>query len=108
MGWENISPIKRCPRNCQTPGKEITIGQKVHGTTNEEHIGTLNGFDNWSKGWVVFEHQHPSRIRRQHGGGSIMIWAGIIIGQIIVPVRVPEGVKFCGLLQPPWISAYSL
>ena len=64
---------------------------------------TLDGPDNWSKGWVVSEHQRLTRICRQQGGEGIMIWAGIINDQIVGPLREPEGVKltsvaYCNLL----------
>ena len=69
----------------------------------DESRATLDGPDNWSKGWVVSGHQHPTRIHCQQGGGGIMIWAGIINDQFVGPVRVPEGVKltsvaYCNLL----------
>ena len=69
----------------------------------DESRATLDGPNNWSKGWVVSGHQRPTRIRLKQGGGSIMIWAGIINDQIVGPMRVLEGVKltlvaYCNLL----------
>ena len=34
-----------------------------------------------------------SRIRRQQGGGGVMIWAGIINDAIVGPFAVPDGVN---------------
>ena len=53
-----------------------------------------------------FRHYRSTRIRRQQGGESIIICAGIINDQIVGVVRVLEGItlNFSGLLQPPWVS----
>ena len=44
----------------------------------DESRASLDGPDGcWSKGWVFRGDQCPARIRRQQGGGGVMIWAGI-------------------------------
>ena len=35
----------------------------------------------------------PHRLRRQQGGGGVMLWAGIIGNELVGPFRVPDGVK---------------
>ena len=35
----------------------------------------------------------PNVIRRQQGGGSIMIWGGIVKNRFIEPFKVEKGVK---------------
>ena len=59
----------------------------------DESRATLDGPDGWSKGWVFHGDQCPARVRRQLGGGGVMIWAGIVGDELFGPVRVPEGVK---------------
>ena len=59
----------------------------------DESRATLDGPDGWAKGWVINGDQAPVRRRRQQGGEGVMIWAGIIGGELIGPVRVPQGVK---------------
>ena len=54
---------------------------------------TLNGPDGWARGWIMNGQNVPVRLRRQQGGGGVMIWAGIIGDQLIGPFRVPDGVK---------------
>ena len=38
---------------------------------------TLDGPDEWARGWVRDQRQAKVRMRRQQGDGGIMIWAGI-------------------------------
>ena len=59
----------------------------------DETRATLDGPDGWSKGWVVNGRDRHQRLRRQQGGGGIMIWAGIIGGIIVGLWRVPDGTK---------------
>lgn len=49
--------------------------------------------DGWSRGWLAYGAQRPTRLRRQQGGGGVMFWAGIIGNEMVGPFRVPEGVK---------------
>lgn len=59
----------------------------------DETRATLDGPDGWCKGWVIIGQNRHQRLRRQQGGGGIMIWAGIIGGTLVGPWRVPDGVK---------------
>ena len=68
--------------------------------TNFEHVlstdasrATLDGPDGWMSGWLLNGTKPQSRIRRQQGGGGVMIWAGIINDAIVGPFSVPDGVK---------------
>ncbi len=55
-------------------------------------------------------------MRRQQGGGGVMIWAGIIGDELFGPVRVPESAKitshtYCQFLKSvlePWLEEIPL
>lgn len=73
---------------------------KTYMKTNFEHVlftdesrATLDGPDGWMSGWLLNGATPQSRIRRQQGGGGVMIWAGIINDAIVGPFAVPDGVK---------------
>ena len=73
---------------------------KTYMKTNFEHVlftdesrATLDGPDGWMRGWLLNGTKPQSRIRRQQGGGGVMIWAGIINDAIVGPFAVPDGVK---------------
>ena len=73
---------------------------KSYMKTNFEHVlftdesrATLDGPDGWMSGWLLNGTTPQSKIRRQQGGGGVMIWAGIINDQVVGPFRVPDGVK---------------
>lgn len=82
--------------------------------TDEARV-TLDGPDGWSKGWMLNERAVPGRLRRQQGGGGIMIWAAIVGNELIGPFKVDDGVKlnsenYCKLLQSvffPWYNRKS-
>jgi transposase len=82
----------------------------------DETRATLDGPDGWGKGWVGKGQERHIRFRRQQGGGGVMIWAGMIEYELIVPVRVPDGVKitsaaYCQLLESallPWLEDETL
>lgn len=59
----------------------------------DETRATLDGPDRWCKGWVMNGQNRHQRLRRQQGGGGIMIWGGIIGKTLVGPWRVPDGVK---------------
>ena len=61
----------------------------------DESRTTLDGPDGWMSGWLLNGTTPQSKIRRQQGGGGVMIWAGIINNQIVGPFRVPDGVTMC-------------
>ena len=54
---------------------------------------TLDGPHGWSKGSVANGCASSSCLRRQQGGGGIMIQAGIIDDIMVDPWRVPEGIQ---------------
>ena len=63
---------------------------KAYMKTNFEHVlftdesrATLDGPDGWMSGWLLNGTKPQSRIRRQRGGGGVMIWAGIINDAIV-------------------------
>jgi transposase len=60
--------------------------------TDEMRV-TLDGPEGWARGWVMNGQQPPIRLRRQQGGGGLMVWAAIYDNQLIGPFRVPDGVK---------------
>ena len=49
----------------------------------------LDGPDGWMSGWLLNGTKPQSRIRRQQGGGGVMIWAGIINDAIVGPFGCP-------------------
>jgi transposase len=73
---------------------------------------SLDGQHGWAKGCVFNGDNCPNRMRRQQGGGGVMIWGGIIGNAIIGPFRVPEGLKlssatYCPFLKnslEPWLD----
>lgn len=71
--------------------------------TDESRI-SLDGPDGWRRGWIWKDGQKCESIKRQQGGGGIMIWAGIVHNKLVGPFRVPEGVKlnsanYCAFLE---------
>jgi hypothetical protein len=107
---KNVSPITMPPMNARHRENRVQWARKYlkvpmkHVLFTDESRATLDGPDNWSKGWVLAGDERHSRIRRQQGGGGLMIWAGIIDNELVGPVRVPEGVKltsiaYCTLLE---------
>lgn len=78
---------------------------------------TLDGPDGWASGWTLSgDKKIGERIRRQQGGGSIMIWAGIVKDEVIGPFLIPDGVKmnakiYCKFLDDnffPWLEEVPL
>ena len=72
---------------------------------------TLDGPDGWAKGWVLDGEEAPTRMKRQQGGGGVMIWAGIVHRTIIGPFKVDEGVKlnsvsYCAFLEKTFLQWY--
>ena len=59
----------------------------------DETRASLDGPDNWQRGWVLENSPRPVKFVRQKQGGSLMLWAGIINDRLIGPFRVPDGVK---------------
>ena len=50
---------------------------------------SLDGPDGWAKGCVFNGDNCPNRMRRQQGGGGVMIWGGII-GNVIIAWSLPR------------------
>ena len=59
----------------------------------DECRATLDGPDVFSRGWVLNKLDIPVRLRRQQGGGRVMLWAAILGSKLIGPFKVPDGVK---------------
>ena len=67
--------------------------------------------DGWAQGWVLEGEEAPSRMKRQQGGGGVMVWAGIVHQTIIGPFKVDEGVKLnseslCAFLEKTYFRWY--
>ena len=58
----------------------------------DQSRATLDGPDGWMSVWLLNSTTPPSKIRRQKGGGGVMIWAGIVNDQTVGPFRVRDGV----------------
>lgn len=54
---------------------------------------TLDGPNGWPYGWVADRHHTPIRLKRQQGGGGIIIWAGINNSELVGPIRMEDGLK---------------
>lgn len=54
---------------------------------------TLDGPDGWARGWISNRHGAPLRLRRQQGGGGLLVWGGIIKDELVGPFRVEDGLK---------------
>ena len=57
------------------------------------HGELLMAPDGWMSGWLLNSTKPQSRIRRQQGGGGVVIWAGIMNDAIVGPFAVPDGVN---------------
>ena len=95
----NVKPSKQPVLSKKHREKRLTWAEeymKINFETvifTDECRATLDGPDGWSRGWVRTGVPVPIRMRRQQGGGGVMIWAGIVNNTLIGPFRVPEGVK---------------
>ncbi|CAJ0944200.1 unnamed protein product [Ranitomeya imitator] len=70
----------------------------------DEMRATLDGPDGWIRGWISKGQRAPLRLRRQQGGGGVLVWAGIIKDELVGPFRVEDGVKmnsqtYCQFLE---------
>jgi transposase len=79
----------------------------------DEMRATLDGPDGWASGWIPPSGWTASRIRRQQGGGGVMVWAGIIDSTIVGPFLLKDGVKvtaqiYCDFLQENFIPWFKL
>ena len=54
---------------------------------------TLVGPDGWDPGWISNGHRAPLRVRRQQGGGGVLVLTGIIKDELVGPFRVEDGLK---------------
>jgi hypothetical protein len=70
----------------------------------DESRASLDGPDGWAKGWVFNGENGPDRMRRQQGGGGVMIWGGIIGNAFIGPFRIPEGLKLFSATYCPFLK----
>jgi hypothetical protein len=57
----------------------------------DECRATLDGPDDWARGWIASGQTVPSQYKRQQGGGGVMFWAAIVRNGIVGPFRVPDG-----------------
>lgn len=70
----------------------------------DESRFTLDGPDGWARGWVCKQRDSRQFVKRQQGGGGIMIWAGIVGSELVGPFKVEDGVKmnsksYCDFLE---------
>ena len=108
---------KRPPLNTKNQQKRLEWAQTYlktdfsHVLWTDEMRVTLDGPDGWARGWVMDGQQAPVRMRRQQGGGGVMVWAGIIGNEVVGPFRVAEGVKinsenYCQLLEDTFFKQW--
>ena len=68
---------------------------------------TLDGPDGWMSGWLFNGTKPQSKIRRQQGGGVVMILVGIINNQTVGPFRVLDGLKMCAKSYVIFLKKFS-
>lgn len=78
--------------------------------TDEMRV-TLDGPDGWARGWISKGQRAPIRLRRQQGGGGVLLWAGIIKNELVGPFRVEDGVKinsqtYCQFLEDTFFKQW--
>lgn len=78
---------------------------------SDEMRVTLDGPDGWARGWIINGHEPPVRLRRQQGGGGLMVWAAIFKDQLIGPFKIPDGVKinsenYCQFLNDNFLKKW--
>lgn len=95
----HVSPVIRPPLKESHKKARVSWAEKYLKTDfqtvlfTDEMRATLDGPDGWAKSWTAHGSSRPQRIRRQQGGGGVMMWAGILGDRLVGPFRVPEGVK---------------
>lgn len=134
VGLEHISKATRCrilreigsvkmsqtrpPLNMKHKEKRLAWAKKYlkHDFSTviwtDEMRATLDGPDGWARGWIQAGAKAPTRLRRQQGGGGVMIWAGLLKDEVIGPFRIADGVKmnsqaYCDFLKKnflPWLK----
>ncbi|KAI5609841.1 interferon-induced protein 44-like [Silurus asotus] len=72
---------------------------------------SLDGPDGWARGWIGKGQRAPVRLRRQQGGGGVLVWAGIIKDELVGPFRVEDGVKlnsqsYCQFLEDTFFKQW--
>ncbi|KAJ1179529.1 hypothetical protein NDU88_004763 [Pleurodeles waltl] len=78
--------------------------------TDEMRV-SLDGPDGWARGWIGKGQRAPVRLRRQQGGGGVLVWAGIIKDELVGPFRVEDGVKlnsqsYCQFLEDTFFKQW--
>jgi len=108
----------RPPLNQKHKDKRIAWSKKYMKTDfskvlwTDEMRATLDGPDGWARGWIQTGKEAPFRLKRQQGGGGVMIWAGILDNELVGPFRIEDGVKmnsetYCAFLERsflPWLK----
>lgn len=82
----------------------------------DETTETLDGSNGWANGWVYFGDERYLRLRRQHQGGWVILWSGIIGDRYIGLVIGPEvfnvtAAAYCNFLKEvldPWLDGITL
>uniref|UniRef100_A0A3B4FRD4 Tc1-like transposase DDE domain-containing protein n=1 Tax=Pundamilia nyererei TaxID=303518 RepID=A0A3B4FRD4_9CICH len=74
-------------------------------------IVSLDGPDGWARGWIGKGQRAPVRLRRQQGGGGVLVWAGIIKDELVGPFQVEDGVKlnsqsYCQFLEDTFFKQW--
>ena len=59
----------------------------------DECRATLDGLDDWARGWIIQGQSIPTRLRQQQGGGGVMFWATVVFDKHLGPFRMSDGVK---------------
>ena len=72
---------------------------------------SLDGPDGRARGWIGKGQGAPVRLRRQQGGGGVLVWAGIIKDELVGPFRIEDGVKlnsqsYCQIMEETFFKQW--
>lgn len=59
----------------------------------DEMKATLDGLDGLAWGRITTGHRAPIQVRRQQGGGGVLVWAAIIKDELVGPFQVEDKLK---------------
>ncbi|KAI3351297.1 hypothetical protein L3Q82_005846 [Scortum barcoo] len=87
---------------------KVALQSKSTGIEQPPQSAVKNG---WARGWISNGHRAPLRLRRQQGGGGVLVWAGIIKDELVGPFRVEDGLRlnsqtYCQFLEDTFFTQW--
>ncbi|XP_039618203.1 uncharacterized protein LOC120534678 [Polypterus senegalus] len=113
-----ISPTDAVDRLVHFQKVNYNVGSIIYAKTDfskvlwtDEMRVSLDGPDGWARGWIGKGQRAPVRLRRQQGGGGVLVWAGIVKDELVGPFRVEDGVKlnsqsYCQFLEDTFFKQW--